>query len=87
MITFVFEPECFSIAGWQNASTQIINVQSFFSYLMQNRVNRIYWRYSSSETYITNIVFNSKIITWYAQSELSQFNKLNETYYYFVLKQ
>lgn len=54
---------------------------------MQNQVDRIWWRYSNNEVYITNIVFNSKIITWYAQSELSQFNKSNETYYYFVLKQ
>ena len=86
-LTFDFAPECISISGWKNSSTQIINVQSFFSYLMQNQAQRITWRYSTNESYITNIVFNSKIITWYADSNLNQFNKSNETYYYFVLKQ
>ena len=84
---FDFAPECISISGWKNSSTQIVNVQSFFSYLMQNQAQRITWRYSTNESYITNIVFNSKIITWYADSNLNQFNKSNETYYYFVLKQ
>ncbi len=84
---FDFAPECISIFGWKFTSTKIINVQSFFSYLMQNQVESISWRYSENEEYITNIVFNSKIITWYAQSNLSQFNKSNDTYYYFVLKQ
>lgn len=82
---FDFAPECISISGWQSGTTQIFNVQSFFSYLMQNQVERIWWEYSNNETYITNIVFNSKIITWYAPSELAQFNK-KDTYYYFVLK-
>ena len=84
---FDFEPECISIFGWKSASNKIINVQSFFSYLMQNQVEHITWRYSTNDCYITNIVFNSKIITWYAESNLNQFNKSNETYYYFVFKQ